>query len=48
VIPKRKGEGDGPKDLTDTVKRPSSDGILDRMKRVDPNQAKRYRQRSGE
>ena len=49
VIPRRKGEdNDGPRDLTDKIQRPDSRSILDRMKRVDPNQAKRYRQRSGE
>ena len=31
-----------------SVKRPDSKNLLDRMKRVDPDQAKRYRQRSGE
>jgi hypothetical protein len=30
------------------VKRPDSRQLLERMKRVDPDQAKRYRQRSGE
>lgn len=30
------------------VKRPDTRQLLDRMKRVDPDQAKRYRQRSGE
>jgi hypothetical protein len=30
------------------VKRPDSRQLLDRMKRVDPDQAKRYRQRSGQ
>lgn len=38
------GEGPNKPD----VKRPESRNILDRMKRVDPNQAKRYRQRSGQ
>ncbi len=31
-----------------TVKRPDTRQLLDRMKRVDPEQAKRYRQRSGQ
>lgn len=45
--PQRKtGDGDGPS--KPDVKRPESRNILDRMKRVDPNQAKRYRQRSGQ
>lgn len=30
------------------VKRPDTRQLLDRMKRVDPEQAKRYRQRSGQ
>jgi hypothetical protein len=30
------------------VKRPDSKQLLERMKRVDPDQAKRYRQRSGQ
>lgn len=38
--------GDGPS--KPDVKRPESRNILDRMKRVDPDQAKRYRQRSGQ
>ena len=40
------GDGDGP--AKPGVKRPDSKQLLDRMKRVDPDQAKRYRQRSGE
>ena len=43
---RKKGDGDGPK--APDVKKPDSKGILDRMKRVDPNTAKRYRQRSGQ
>ncbi len=30
------------------VQRPNTRELLDRMKRVDPDQAKRYRQRSGQ
>jgi hypothetical protein len=30
------------------VQRPDTRQLLERMKRVDPDQAKRYRQRSGE
>jgi hypothetical protein len=30
------------------VKRPNTRELLERMKRVDPRQARRYRQRSGE
>lgn len=47
VDPIRKnGDGDGP--TKPDVKRPETRNILDRMKRVDPDQAKRYRQRSGQ
>lgn len=30
------------------VKRPDSSELIKRMRRIDPDQAKRYRQRSGE
>jgi len=40
------GGGDGPN--TPDVERPNSRELLDRMRRVDPRQARRYRQRSGE
>jgi hypothetical protein len=30
------------------VERPQTDDILRRMRRVDPNQARRYRQRTGQ
>ena len=30
------------------VEKPSTDDILKRMKKVDPNQARRYRQRTGQ
>lgn len=39
-------DGDGPK--TPKVERPSPNDLLKRMKRVDPDQARRYRQRSGQ
>jgi len=39
-------EGDGPR--TPGVERPNTKELLERMKRVDPRQARRYRQRSGE
>ena len=45
-VRKTRDGGDGPS--KPDVKRPESRNILDRMKRVDPNQAKRYRQRSGQ
>ncbi|MBI1730617.1 ubiquitin-like protein UBact [Candidatus Acetothermia bacterium] len=40
------GGGDGPR--TPDVERPNTKELLDRMRRVDPRQARRYRQRSGE
>ena len=40
------GDDSGPS--KPNVKRPDSKNLLDRMKRVDPDQAKRYRQRSGQ
>ena len=39
-------DGDGPK--TPNVRRPNPGDLLKRMRRVDPDQARRYRQRSGE
>lgn len=44
-MPKQGGD-DGPN--APKVKRPDTRQLLDRMKRVDPDQAKRYRQRSGQ
>lgn len=44
--PQRK-EGDGGPNKPD-VKRPDTSDLLKRMKRVDPDAARRYRQRSGE
>ena len=46
--PQRKpgGDDDGPR--TPDVPRPSPNDLLKRMKRVDPDQARRYRQRSGQ
>ncbi len=43
---KAPGDGDGPK--APDVKRPDTRRLLERMRRVDPEQARRYRQRSGE
>lgn len=40
------GSGGGPE--TPDVDRPDTRELLDRMRRVDPRQARRYRQRSGE
>ena len=42
----RPGGDDGPK--TPSVRRPDPSDLLKRMRRVDPEQAKRYRQRSGQ
>lgn len=45
--PRPLSEGDGPR--KPDVQRPGGGSpLLERMKRVDPNHAKRYRQRSGE
>jgi hypothetical protein len=40
------GGGDGPKEPK--VDKPNTDDLLKRMKKVDPEQAKRYRQRTGQ
>jgi len=45
------GDGDGVDDegpRRPKVERPNTDDLLKRMRRVDPNQARRYRQRTGE
>jgi hypothetical protein len=42
----RPGDDSGPK--APNVKRPDPSDLLKRMRRVDPDQARRYRQRSGE
>jgi hypothetical protein len=42
----KSGDDDGPK--APDVKRPDPSDLLKRMRRVDPEQARRYRQRSGE
>ena len=39
-------EGGGPK--RPKVERPDTNDLLRRMRRVDPNQSRRYRQRTGE
>ncbi len=46
--PMQKPGGDDGGPSAPKVKRPDSRQLLDRMKRVDPDQAKRYRQRSGQ
>jgi len=40
------GGGDGPKEPK--VDKPDTDDLLKRMRKVDPEQAKRYRQRTGQ
>lgn len=45
--PLRKEGGDGGPGKPD-VKRPDTSDLLKRMKRVDPDAARRYRQRSGQ
>jgi len=40
------GDDKGP--ARPNVKRPDTKKLMDRMKRVDPDQARRYRQRSGQ
>jgi hypothetical protein len=42
----RPGDDSGPR--APDVKRPDPSDLLRRMRRVDPDQAKRYRQRSGQ
>ena len=49
-----KGPIDSGEDTTDEgprrpkVERPGTDDLLKRMRKVDPNQARRYRQRTGQ
>lgn len=43
---RKEGDGGGP--IKPDVKRPDTSDLIRRMKRVDPEQARRYRQRSGE
>jgi hypothetical protein len=40
------GDEEGPR--RPKVERPNTDDVLRRMRKVDPNQARRYRQRTGE
>ncbi len=45
------GGGDGEQDQgprRPKVERPNTDDIMRRMRKVDPNQARRYRQRTGQ
>jgi hypothetical protein len=45
-LDKRKQDEDGPK--RPDVDKPDTRDLLRRMRRVDPNQSRRYRQRTGE
>ncbi|HSV72599.1 MAG TPA: ubiquitin-like protein UBact [Chthonomonadales bacterium] len=42
----KEGDGDGP--VRPQVERPDTRELLKRMRRIDPDTARRYRQRSGE
>jgi hypothetical protein len=44
--PKQGGDGGGPK--APDVSRPDTQDLLKKMRKVDPNQSKRYRQRTGQ
>jgi hypothetical protein len=44
--PKPGGEGDGPR--SPDISRPDTKELLKKMRKVDPNQSKRYRQRTGQ
>ncbi len=46
VVPGPSGGGEGPG--IPKVDKPNIDELLKRMRKVDPDQAKRYRQRTGE
>ncbi|MDZ4816891.1 MAG: ubiquitin-like protein UBact [Verrucomicrobiota bacterium] len=48
AIPNPGGGGGGSEPHEPQVERPNTDDLLKRMKKVDPDQAKRYRQRTGE
>ncbi len=42
----KQGDGDGPK--APDISRPDTRDLLKKMRKVDPNQSKRYRQRTGQ
>jgi hypothetical protein len=46
VVPGPSGGGDGPS--APKVDKPNVEELLKRMRKVDPDQAKRYRQRTGQ
>ncbi|MHB1605393.1 MAG: ubiquitin-like protein UBact [Leptospirales bacterium] len=45
--PKKEAQKDGPIPKKPDVKK-GADRLMDRMRKVDPNQSERYRQRTGE
>ena len=45
-VPGPSGGGEGPS--APRVEKPNTDELLKRMRKVDPDQAKRYRQRTGQ
>ena len=42
----KQGDGDGPR--SPDISRPDTRDLLKKMRKVDPNQSKRYRQRTGQ
>jgi hypothetical protein len=46
VVPGPSGGGDGPRDPK--IQKPDVEELLKRMRKVDPDQARRYRQRTGQ
>ena len=46
IPPSGGGGGDGPR--SPQVEKPNTEELLKRMRKVDPDQAKRYRQRTGQ
>ena len=46
IVPAPGGDGDGPS--APKVDKPNTEELLKRMRKVDPDQAKRYRQRTGQ
>jgi hypothetical protein len=42
----KQGDGDGPR--SPDITRPDTKDLLKKMRKVDPNQSKRYRQRTGQ
>ncbi len=45
-VPQQGGDGGGPK--APDVQKPDTKDLLQRMRKVDPNQSRRYRQRTGQ